>query len=76
MVLLQSKTIGTFALVENIWSKFSALHIGHDGGTVMMVWAAAGQMVPWLATGLGLALLQPTWMEPQARHHGREQSWC
>ena len=34
VVLFQTEAVGTFALVENIWSEFSALHIGH-GGCVM-----------------------------------------
>ena len=42
MVLLESKTIGTFAFVKNIWGKFSALHIGHDDGVMIMVGGAAG----------------------------------
>ena len=32
MVFLQTKAVGALALVKNIWSKFSALGIGHDDG--------------------------------------------
>ena len=39
MILLESKTIGTFTFVKNIWGKFSALHIGHDEDVMMMVGA-------------------------------------
>ena len=30
MVFLQSETIRAFALIENVWSEFPALHVSHD----------------------------------------------
>ena len=43
MILLETETVGALALVENIWSKFSALGIGHDDG----IFACSSVQLTW-----------------------------
>ena len=47
VVLLQTEAVGALALVENIWSKFPALHIGHGaaGRQLSVQWSVVSSLL-------------------------------